>query len=244
MSEPTTPVPGVPEGPQSFPSRFMGVFFSPGETFASIARRPDFIAPLIVLMAGTIAVTETIIAKIGMERILRMALEQRGQANIPPEAFQRALQIQSIIMHVVGVVSLPIILLIIAAVGLLIVNALFGAKVSFKQAFSATCYANLVGFLGALMALALILFGDPEHFNLQNFIPTNPGYFMNPLETSKPMAAVAGSLDIFTFWVMALLSIGFSEATMRKVRARTLFFIFFGLWAVWVLGKVGLAAIF
>lgn len=244
MNEVATPAPGAPEARNSFPSRFIGVFFSPGETFASIARRPDFLAPLIVLMAGTIAVTETIIAKIGMERILRMALEQRGQANIPPEAFQRALQVQTIIMHVVGVVSLPIILLIIAAIGLLIVNAMFGAKVSFKLAFSTTCYANLVGFLGAVMGLALILFGDPENFNVQNFIPTNPGYFMNPLETSKPLMALAGSLDLFTFWVMALLGIGFSEATMKKVRARTMFLIFFGLWAIWVLGKVGLAALF
>jgi hypothetical protein len=244
MGETATPIPEVPTGPQTFPSRFVGVIFSPGETFAAIARRPDFIAPLIVLMAGTIAVTETIMAKIGMERILRSALEQRGQANIPPEQLQNALQIQSLIMHVVGVVSLPIILLIIAAIGLLIVNALFGAKVSFKLAFSTTCYANLVGVLSALMALALIFFGDPEHFNIQNFIPTNPGYFMNPLETSKPLLALASSIDLFTFWVMALLGIGFSEATGRKVRARTIFFVFFGLWVVWVLGKVGLAAIF
>src|SRR5256885_3186589 len=34
----------VPEPPKSFAARFAGVFFSPGATFADIARKPDWIA--------------------------------------------------------------------------------------------------------------------------------------------------------------------------------------------------------
>src|SRR5579859_7223685 len=47
------------EPPKSFVERFIGVFISPGETFADIVRKPDFIAPMIVLIVITVAVTET-----------------------------------------------------------------------------------------------------------------------------------------------------------------------------------------
>ena len=31
---------------QSFPERLMGIFISPAETLADVARKPDFVAPL------------------------------------------------------------------------------------------------------------------------------------------------------------------------------------------------------
>ena len=35
---------------KSFVARLVGVFFSPGETFADVARRPDFIIPLLIMV--------------------------------------------------------------------------------------------------------------------------------------------------------------------------------------------------
>ncbi len=132
-------------------------------------------------------------------------------------------------------------LLVIAALGLLILNAIFGAQLNFAKVFAVTCYANLVGLLGAIMAVTVILFGDPEHFNPQNPMPSNLGFFLNPVETSKPGMALAGSLDLFTVWFMALLGIGLSEATGRKVKALSIFLCYLGLWLVWVLAKIGLS---
>jgi len=37
--------------------RITGVFFSPGETFASIARRPDMTVPLLMIILATILIT-------------------------------------------------------------------------------------------------------------------------------------------------------------------------------------------
>ena len=50
----TTIAPPIPEDQpaDSFLSRALGVFISPGRTFESIVRRPDFIAPLIVAIVG------------------------------------------------------------------------------------------------------------------------------------------------------------------------------------------------
>src|SRR5437667_134002 len=80
------------------------------------------------------------------------------------------------------------------------------------------------------MGMAMIFLNDPEHFNAQVPVPTNAAYFLDPRDVSKVLFAVAKSFDIFTFWLMILLGIGYSEATGRKVKVLTMFLCFFGIW--------------
>jgi hypothetical protein len=231
---------------QSFPERLMGIFISPTETLADVARKPDFWAPLILAVLSSIAVTETMLWKIGMERIVRMSIEQSSRASsMSPDQMDQAVhqgaKIGAIFAHIVGVVGLPIALLIIAALGLLIMNLIFGAGMKFKKVFSLICYANLVTLLGTLMALAVILFGDPDHFNAQNPVPANVGFFLNPREVSKPLYSLASSADIFTIWFLILIAIGLSEGTGRKVKPLSIFLVYAGFWVVWILVKMGLS---
>ena len=247
MGESTQPLTARQPPSKGYFERLAGIFVSPGETFDDIARKPDIVFPLVLLMLSTISITETMLAKIGIVRIVRTQIEQSSRAaNLSPEQLQQqveqAARIGGAIAHV-SFIFVIIGILIIAGIGLLIANAIFGASVKFKTAMSITCYAGLVGLLGAVMAIALILFGDPEHFNSQNPIPANLGFFMNPLENSKPIIALASSLDIFTIWNMILLSLGFSRATGGKTKTTPIFFTFFGLWVVWVLIKMGLATL-
>ncbi len=248
----STPVLASPAGeappPKSFFERLVGVFLSPGEAFEDIARQPDFIAPLIALVLTNIAVAETRIAKIGMERIVRASLEHSSRAsNMSPEQLEQAVsqgaKIGAIVAHIFAVIGAPILMLAVAGLGLLFVNVFFGAGVNFKTALAVACYGYVVAVLAGLMGLAMVLFGDPEHFNAQSPVPSNPGFFMNPYESSKPLLALASSLDIFTFWAMVLWGVGFSQASQRKVRALTIFFCYLAVWAVLVLVRMGLATL-
>lgn len=248
MSSPAvaTPVENA-EPPKSFIERFIGVFISPGETFADIARKPDFIAPMIVGMVGAVAVTETMLAKIGMERIVRMSMEHSSRASsMTPEQMDQAVsqgaKFGAIFAHIAGVIGLPIFMVIIAALGLLFVNAIFGGQINFGKSLAVACYANLTGVLGGIMAIALILFGDPEHFNPQSPVPSNLGFFLSP-DTSKPLMVLASALDIFSIWFMILLGIGYSEASGKKVKALTIFLCFFGLRAILLCAQMGLALV-
>ncbi len=241
--------PAEPEVPaQSFPERLMGVFISPGETFADVARKPDFWAPLITLILGSVAVVETMLWKIGMERIIRMQLAQSSRtANMNPEDLDKIVAAQvkygAIFAHVVGVVGPPIGLLVIAGIGILIVNVIFGARSRFKTVFSLVCYADLVTLLGAIMSIALMFFGDPDRFNSSNPVPGNIGFFLNPHDVSKPLYALASSADIFSIWLLILLGIGLSKGTGGKVKPTPIFLVFTGIWLLWVLAKVGLSMI-
>jgi hypothetical protein len=237
----------VDEAPKSFVSRVVGVFVSPGETFADVVRKPDIIAPLIISILSTIAFSEIMLAKIGMERIVRMQLEQSGRmSQMTPDQVDQAVsqgaKFGAILTHAIGLLAAPIAILIVAAVGLGIANLIFGAKTKFGTAFSITCYANMISVLGALVGILVMLLGDPEHFNPNAPIPTSLAFFMDQTHTSKPLFALATSLDLFTFWYMAILGIGFAATTGGRSKPLTVFFAFVAVWAVYVLAKVGIAA--
>jgi hypothetical protein len=232
----------------SFAERLMGVFISPGETFEDVARKPGFWAPLIVIVLGTAAMIETMIWKVGLERLARMGIEQSGRASsMSPEQIDQAvstgMKFARVTMPIFAVLGPPIVLLIIAGVGILIVNVIFGAQTKFKTVFSLVCYADLVSLLALIMAVAMMFFGDPEHLNSSNPVPGNVGFFLNPHEVSKPIYALASSADIFTFWLLILLGVGLSKATGGKVKPVPIFMVFTGVWILYVLAKVGLAMI-
>ena len=233
---------------QSFPERLLGIFISPAETLADVARKPGFLAPLIAVVIAAIAVTETMLWKIGMERIVRMSIEQSSRASsMSPDQMDQAVRqgarIGAIFAHIGGIVVPPIALLIIAGLGLLIVNLIFGAQTKFKKVFSLICYANLVSLLGSLMAVAVILFGDPDHFNPESPVPSNVGFFLNPREVSKPLYSLASSADIFSIWLLILMAVGLAEGTGRKVKPLSIFLAYAGFWVIWILVKVGRAMI-
>ena len=232
----------------SFPERLLGVFISPTETFADVARRPGFWAPLIVLVLATVAMIETMTWKIGLERLARMGVEQSSRASsMSPEQINQAVstgvKVARVTMPIFAVLGPPIVLLIIAGVGILIVNVVFGGRAGFKTVFSLVCYADLVSLLGVIMAVAMMFFGDPDHFNSQNIMPSNVGFFLNPHEVSKPLYSLATSADIFSIWLLILLGVGLSKGAGGKVKPMPTFLAFAGVWILYVLAKAGLAMI-
>ncbi len=242
-----TPAPSE-AAPMSVPKRLLGVFFWPGETFADVARRPDFIVPLVLLVLASIAITEIMLAKIGMAQLVRNSLEQSGRtANMSPEqldqAVAQAARIGAIVSHISGVIGAPIFLLIIAGIGILIVSAIMGAPTSFLKVFAASSYACMIRLLGALLALPLIFFGDAAQFNPENMTPTNPAFFLDPRSTPRPLIILAGGLDLLTLWFLIVLGIGLSKAADGKVKASTVFLLYLGLWVLWTLGRAGLATL-
>lgn len=235
-----------PRPSASFWRRCVGVFVSPFPTLQEVGRQPDFLAPLIVLIAASLAVAESLVARIGMERMIRTALEgsSRGLSMTPEQmdqAVSQGLHFAGVTMHVGAVLGPPILLLMLAGVGLAVVNGVFGGELNFKTAFSIACYAKLVAIAEAVMALALIWFGDPENLNPQNPAPSNAGFFLDPFSTPKPLLALASLVDVFTVWSLVLLGIGLSAAAGGKVYARGVVLTLLGVWLLYVLARVGLA---
>jgi hypothetical protein len=245
----TTVAPPMPEEPPagSFLSRAVGVFISPGRAFESIARRPDFLAPLIIMTVASYVLIEAMLQKIGAGRIIRQAIEMSGKASqMTPEQIDQTVQkvagFTAISMRVGGVLGVPIFLLIIAAVGLFVVNVIFGASARFKACFAAVCYANLVLLVSVVLGLVIVLLGDPEQFNPDNPLPSTVGFFLNPRVTSKHLYVIASSFDIFRVWFIIMSSLGLSAATGKKVGTVAIFLTYLGVWVLLVLCHAGWAA--
>jgi len=240
------------EPPKSFIERFIGVFISPGETFADIVRKPDFVLPIITICVAGSTLFDLMYWKVGMETMTRLQMERNPFASrIPPEQIEKAiadsvnhLTRTLVITPIFITVFVALLLVIIAALGLLIVNAIFGGEARFKTLLSVVAYANLVGVPANLLGIPLILFGGTENLDPSNPIPLNLAFFLNYKEVSKPLFALAGSVDLPSIWLVVLLGIAMSAAAGGKVKALTISLCFVGIWAVWIMVKLGLALMF
>ena len=84
-----------------------------------------------------------------------------------------------------------------------------------------------------------------RHIRFHSFIyvmDMTPTRWAKVERDQKALHSLLGSLDIFSFWTIALLSIGFAAAArVKKGQAAG---VIVALWAVFILGKAGFAAIF
>lgn len=87
------PVSPAPDASSSDPglARLSGLFFSPVATLESIARRPTWVAPLLLWTALSVAVTAVLLPKIDYEQLTRQAMQSRGQ-SIPEDRMASIVQ--------------------------------------------------------------------------------------------------------------------------------------------------------
>jgi len=92
-SEPAPhPVAPAPETTNPF-GRLAGVLFSPDETFASIARRPDWLVPLLLFLVLSAVSGYVFAHHVDFVSAARAQLEARG--GMSADQMDRALRIQS-----------------------------------------------------------------------------------------------------------------------------------------------------
>lgn len=247
MEAPATPPPaGIDpaDDPAASPlARVAGVFGFPTATFASIARRPGWVLPLVLLTLLSLAATAAVVPRLDFEAGVRESLAQR-QPPVPEERIEQVLEAQKrfagTFAYVWAFLAPTVTALVLAAVFLFAFKA-FGWDLKFRQSLGVTAHA-LLPTIGASMLLIFFAtrldlvdprdLGALTHSNLALLVDRQD----NPV-----LHSLLASIDVFAVWVFALLVIGFATATgVPRKRAAALIG---ALWGIYVLGKVGLAAI-
>jgi hypothetical protein len=237
-------------------ARLIGAIMSPGETFADVNRKPDWIVPLIILMILTAAITLFINWRLkpDIEQITRDAIRQQvektGGQMPPEETIQQQVSLQRTINKFV-----PLIAPVGAAIWMVILTGIYAlgmillqAKTTFMKVFSVVLWSSVAtGIIFNIVFVASLMVRDEEGLrgvdirNPTASIPTNIGAFLDST-TSPVIRSLAGSIDIFSIWSMVLLSIGFAAiAGSRKIKPGKAATIVIAVWIVGVLIKAVLA---
>ena len=238
------PVPPAPDAAsESALARIPGVFFSPVKTFESIARKPTWIAPLVLMTAMSLGLTAAIRQKIDYDRLIRQAMQQRGQ-TVPEERIASIVEQQKKFWGIFGwvlAVAGPAVACLIVAVVIWGAFKAFGWDARFSQSFGVTTHAFLPGILKS--GLLVFLVSRQESVNPQtlgDLLSSNLGFLVD--SKSAALHSILSSLDVFSFWTLALLVIGF--AASARVSRKAAGGLIVAIWALLVLGKAGFAAIF
>ncbi|HXB57589.1 MAG TPA: YIP1 family protein [Vicinamibacteria bacterium] len=243
----------MPEGtpPESaaepgFVENLAQVYFSPGEAFLAITRRPRFWLPLIAYLALMAAFTAVWLHQMEPAQFLRNQLEESGKwERIPPESRDTALAMPIKLFPVIAWVGTllggPLTIVVMAAVLLFVFRVIYTGEVTFAQSMAVVSYSFLATHLltTPLILLVMGLKGD-WNLNPQEALQANPTLLLERAALAKPLYALVGSLDLISFWQMGLLAVGFAVASRCSVKKAV-----WGVvvpWALLVLGKVVLAA--
>jgi hypothetical protein len=239
-------------------ARLTGTLLSPGETFADVNRKPTWIAPIIIAIATVLASTFFFQWRVhpDWDSIMRNQMKkqmERTNQSLTEEQMQQRVDVGKTIAKftpIIAAVFTPIIYVILAgifALGLMFIQA----KTTFKKILSVVAWSSAsVGIVATVVTMASLMVRDEEGLRSidptqsAGIVPSNLAAFL-PATASPVIKSVAGSLDIFTIWILILLSIGFASiAGSRKIKAGNTATVVFGFWAVYVLLKIGWAAAF
>jgi hypothetical protein len=229
-------------------NQLAGLYSSPRAAFTSILARPRFLFPLLGLVILNALFTVFWMRKVDPVEFVKTQMEESGRADrIPAEKRAEVMEQQAKLFKVFGWVGAlagaPLLVLIVGAIYLFVFRFVLGGEVSFAQAMTVVAWSFLVTALVStpLTFLTLSLKGD-WNINPQEALQTNLSFFLDREATPKPLFALAGSLDVLSFWVLFLLSVGFGVASRRGTSSAARGVV--GIWAVYVLGRMGLAAVF
>jgi hypothetical protein len=234
--------------PMSAVGRVGGVLFNPKETFADIARRPGFVAPVALLMALGIVFAWMMNQRVDWPNYIRGQAEKNPRfAQLSEEQKTQALagQIRYApkFAYGIGLLGSPLAALIMSAIFMLVLNVGAGAQIKFPQAFGVVSHGFMPSAIASVLSIAIMSlksFGDVDP---ESIIASHPAAFLDS-EAPRWMVSLGSSFELFWLWCMVLFAIGFSAVNPKKLSVGKAAGILFGVWLVWVVLKAGLAAVF
>jgi hypothetical protein len=242
----TIPAPELADQPDSSAiSRMTGVIFAPKKTFTEIARRPTWAVPFVIVCLLSIAVSALIAQKTDWRSFFERQLSKNPRTEqMLQEQKDRILESQvkyaPKIAFAFGLIITAFMMMLLTLVYWGAFNLFTGAGLGFKTAFGIVTHACVPWIISSILAIFILLIKhsgdvDPEHFlasSVAAFLPDDAPHWLESL---------GQSIELFWMWALALIAIGFSAASPKKIKPAGAFLTVFGIWIVWVMGKVAWA---
>jgi len=243
------PAPEAQSQPAISPvGRIFGVFFSPKATFEDIVKKPGWVLPVVLLTLLSIGVSFAINQRINWREFISQQMEKNPQAaNMSAEQKEQRIEggakFSAPFTYAIGLVGPIIGILVVALVMWGAYNLLGGANANFGTSFAITAHAFMTGLLSSVLFILVLYLKPYGTVDLENPVATNLAAIL-PDDATKWLVALLKSFDIFTFWTLILLAIGFAATNPKKLKGTKAFTIAFSVWAAYVVCRVGWAWIF
>ena len=249
----TAVTPPVEGGPGlSEPQRILNVYTSPSTTFNDIRRNASWWGPWILFAIFSLLYVSAVDKKITWDRVTETALQNMSESQkarleqAPPDAQAQQRKIMTASFKYISY-SFPIVILIataiMAAVLMAVFNFGFGTEIPFKQAFAVVMYGSLPRLVTSALAIIIVLLmSNPENFNFENPVPTNPAVLVDSI-AHPGLYRLLVSFDVVAIWTCIVLGIGFAVVSAGKVKRNTAIGTLLGLYFLWNFAAAGLKSL-
>lgn len=227
--------------------RVLDTFLAPSKTFADMRRNRSWWLPFVILTIFSYLFTLTALSHIGTRRLAESAIRNNPTQNerlqqASPEQRAQTLQITATVMRV-SFFGWPVFVLGMSALGALLLwvgfNFILGGTATYGGMFAVMMFAWLPSIFRSVLSTAMLFLGDPETFNINDPVGTNPGFYM-AADSSAFLKTILGSLDIFSIWIFVLMAIG--GAIVARVKIRSGIIMVFTTWLIVVLLRAAVVA--
>ena len=195
--------------------RPINVLFDPKNTFASIARRPAWVAPLLILMLlGTLTSTLTF-GKMDMAQAVREQFAARGQTADREQIDQGVALFENLrgVIALIGLLGFPLIMMAVALV-FWFAFQLAGQEMNYGTSLSVTLHGMMPWAVASLLSLPVILSRDSitaREAMSGNVLVSHLGFMASP-DAAPAWVALLSSVDLFSLWTVILFVIGYRAA--------------------------------
>jgi hypothetical protein len=255
MSEATG---GAPSGPElGTLARLTGVFFSPGKTFESIARKPgwDWLVPVVLLMTAFFVSQSATMPKVDVDDAVKTQMkfvDKMSGGNMDAKKREEIVEQTRLGMEKQKspvrrglntlFIFIPVLIVPLIYHGL---ASAFGTKTKYMTVVAGYAYTQIIQVIPALLTAAVAW--PQESFNLTDIqyarvLKSNLGAFLDFDTTNKAILAVASSVDVFDIWAFFIGSIALSKTTRFSPRGAK--YVVGGVWAAYILLKMCLGGLY
>jgi Flp pilus assembly protein TadB len=239
----------------SFFDRLLGVYIEPKKTFEDIGRKQSWFG--IFAVVGVLAIASWYIMAIRMDTATfmeksqqasrRSAQSQAALTDQQKEAQERVVNIVRRYVMPPGTGVMVLVAYLAIAGAFLLLFVILGAGLTFRKTLAVTCWAMAPpSIVASIIAIAIVWVKDPEKMEIEPIsnVISNLGILVQDRKAQPALYSLLSSIDVFSAWTIALLTIGFVAVSDRKLSTGKALMGTLVLWAIWVLVKTGMTVAF
>jgi hypothetical protein len=220
--------------------RPINVLLDPRNTFMSVANRPTWVAPLAILMVLATLTSTLTFDKIDVAQAVREQFAAQGRTPDPVQINQGVSFFENLrgVAALVTLLSFPLVMMLVAFV-FWFAFLLAGQEMDYGASLSVTMHSMMPWAVASLLSVPVILSRDsitPREAMSGDVLASSLGFFA-PSDAAPAWAAFLSSVDLFSFWTVILLVIGYRTAA--KASTATASSVVSLIWLGYVSIKIG-----